>query len=306
MVKSTGENAEPETAEYTSLAAPELELNTELKNLSDRLETPLKIYEYVKNTMDYKMYYGSRYGAKGTYCQQAGNDYDQASLLIAMLRYKGYEARYVSGTIQLDIDKAMNLTGAKTPKAAVDTISMLGVPTGYMTSGGKITAVRAEHTWVEVKIPYDDYRGAGNLKGEGEWIPLDPSYKMYEENEAAEIAEITGYSEKEIKDSFQMTGKETEYGKTLLKAEKMQDLLEKAEQNIESYVEAKDIDSKKAKELTGERKIKKKKRSASKRSPYRVIEKRGEYDTIPKEATAEITLALTENFYGSYFMDIQT
>ena len=43
------------------------------------------------------MYSGLRKGAEETYHQGGGNDIDTASLLIAMLRYRKYPARYVSG-----------------------------------------------------------------------------------------------------------------------------------------------------------------------------------------------------------------
>jgi transglutaminase-like putative cysteine protease len=40
----------------------------------------------------------------GTLDQMAGNDIDQASLLISLLRYKGIPARYVRGTIEIPVE----------------------------------------------------------------------------------------------------------------------------------------------------------------------------------------------------------
>lgn len=41
------------------------------------------------------------------------------ALLIALLRYKGYEARFVTGNVDIEINKVMNWLGVKTEKAAV-------------------------------------------------------------------------------------------------------------------------------------------------------------------------------------------
>ena len=40
------------------------------------------------------------------------NDFDTASLLIALLRTSGISARYVYGTVEIPIDKVMNWVGA--------------------------------------------------------------------------------------------------------------------------------------------------------------------------------------------------
>lgn len=159
-----------------------LELNDEIRKIADELKTPAEVYEYVKNNYQYKQYTGLRLGAIGTYEQRAGNDFDQASLLIALYRYKGYDAKFVVGNIDIDINRAMNWLGVKTEKAAVDAMSMLGVPTQYgQDEKGNITKLRIEHTWIKVKVPYDTYRGAGKIKGEEIWIELDPSFKQYED-----------------------------------------------------------------------------------------------------------------------------
>lgn len=180
-IKTLEENQEKDEA---------LILSEEMKKVADTLDTPVDIYEYVKNAIDFRPYYGLRYGAKGTFAQKAGNDYDTASLLIALLRYKGYEAKYVVGTVQIDIDRAANWVGADNADGAVDILAMLGIPTSKIVENGEITAVRIEHVWVEAKIPYDNYRGSGKVEGAGTWIPLDASFKQYEVCEKKDIKNI--------------------------------------------------------------------------------------------------------------------
>ncbi|MCR5837337.1 MAG: transglutaminase-like domain-containing protein [Lachnospiraceae bacterium] len=82
-------------SEYTSY----LDLNDEMKALADSFSTPAEIYEYVRNNYQYIQYTGLRLGAAGTFEQKAGNDFDQAALLIALLRYKGYKAKFVVGIV---------------------------------------------------------------------------------------------------------------------------------------------------------------------------------------------------------------
>lgn len=91
----------------------------------------------------------------------SGNDYDQASMLIAMLRYKGIPSRYVRGTVEIPIGQVEGWTGADKPEAAVKVLGSLGIPLSSVVSGGSVTAVIMEHVWVEAYIPYENYRGIG-------------------------------------------------------------------------------------------------------------------------------------------------
>ena len=90
----------------------ETKMTEEMADLVDPLETPLAVYEYLYNNVNTEFYKGSRKGAIGTYEQNGGNDVDCASLLIAMLRYMGYEAEYVTGTVGVTERQLINLTAA--------------------------------------------------------------------------------------------------------------------------------------------------------------------------------------------------
>ena len=136
----------------------------------------------------------------------SGNDYDQASLLISMLRYKGIPARYVKGTVEIPIDKVIGWTGAQNPKEAVKVLGSLGIPTVSLVSAGEITAVRTEHIWVEAYLDYDEYRGIGETKADKIWVPLDPSFKQYSFEEGLDIKEITGVSDEQIIEAFKVNG----------------------------------------------------------------------------------------------------
>ncbi len=160
----------------------EVQFSPEITSLVASLGAdPVRMYEYVRNTIDFEPYYGSRKGATETLLEGSGNDIDTASLLIALYRKAGVPARYVSGIVDVPIEKAENWVGVETPEAAAKLFSAGGTPTKLVISGGKPKALRIEHTWAEVYVDYEDYRGAGaGESGEKNWVPLDGSYKEYE------------------------------------------------------------------------------------------------------------------------------
>ncbi len=142
---------------------------------------PVKIYNWVRNNIEFVPTYGSIQGAHMTLLTKQGNAFDTASLLIALLRASNIPARYVYGTIELPIDKVMNWVGGFTDaNAALDFIASGGIPVTGIISGGKVTKVKMEHVWVEVYIPYGNYRGVIVDQTGKTWIPLDGSYKQYE------------------------------------------------------------------------------------------------------------------------------
>lgn len=155
----------------------EISLTDEMKALADQLKTPLQVYLYLKNHINYEAYSDSRKGAVATFDSNGGNDVDQASLLIAMLRYLNYPAKYVNGTIFISADQALKLTSAKDLNTAGTILASSGKKVFSIVSGGKIEGFQMDQTWVEAYVPYTDYRGAGNAAGDYRWIPLDTSIK---------------------------------------------------------------------------------------------------------------------------------
>ncbi len=142
---------------------------------------PLKIYEWVRNNIDYVPTYGSIQGADMCLQTKQCNDIDTASLLIALLRVSGVPARYVYGTIEQTIEDAMNWAGGFTdPMAALNFIASAGIPVGGITESGAVKRVQMEHVWVETWIKFFPSQGAIHKPGQGDtWIPIDGSYKQY-------------------------------------------------------------------------------------------------------------------------------
>ena len=58
----------------------------------------VKIFNWVRDNINYSFYYNTKYGAAGTLSHRLGNCCDTANLLAALARDAGISARYVHGT----------------------------------------------------------------------------------------------------------------------------------------------------------------------------------------------------------------
>ena len=159
-----------------------LQLTAEMASLAKSFKSPLEMYKYVLNNVNTEFYYGSRKGAIGTYEQNGGNDYDQSSLLIAMLRYMGYEANYAKVSAAFSEYDLCNLT------ASMDFESARRI----YTSAGKTLSDNKDGTYTTEEIIV-----LLNLDGKNYY--LDPFFKYHTPNENAitldEAAETLGLTE---------------------------------------------------------------------------------------------------------------
>lgn len=167
---------------------PEVQFTQDIKNLAAQFNgNPVKIYEWVRNNIEYVPTYGSIQGADMCLKAKQCNAYDTSSLLLALLRVSNISSRYVYGTVEIPIEKAMNWAGGFTdPNAAIRFISAGGTPASPVINGGVITAIQMEHVWVDAWIDYFPSRGARHKVG-NTWIPLDPSFKQYNYGTAIDI-----------------------------------------------------------------------------------------------------------------------
>lgn len=289
----------PNTAVEGDLAVtPETILSEEAKKLADSFDTPVKAYEYVHNNIDFEPYYGSRMGAVGTFNQLSGNDYDQASLLIAMLRYKGIPARYVKGTIELPIAKLMGWTGTQNPEAAVKVFGALGNPTVSIVSGGKVVAVRTEHVWVEAYVPYKSYNRVGVGRGSKIWIPLDPSFKQYTMVKGLDIKEITGATEEQIMEAFKLNADKSKDGDVVkdVNFDKMNSFLDGVSEKIEKYAADNKDKGRDLTDLIGGKRIKPENLGVLPLSlPYKALNTLAKTNTIHEADSEKIGFSISGN-----------
>lgn len=156
---------------------------TELHN------NPVEIYNWVRNSVEWIPTYGSLQDADATLASQRGNAFAISSLLIALLRAAGTQARYAYGVIEVPIAQAQNWVGGTTnPGAALSVLYQGGIPNAGVVEGGRISTVRMEHIWVEAYVDFVPSRGAKNVAPDT-WVSLDASYKQYDYTTGYDLAQ---------------------------------------------------------------------------------------------------------------------
>lgn len=171
----------PSTPQPADLAETEdIQLTPAIRAKAAELHhNPVEIYRWVHDNIEYIPTYGSIQGADYALQTKRGNAFDTSSLLIGLLRASGIPARYVYGTVEVPMDKAMNWVGGVTnPNAVLELMGQGGIPNIGLTTGGKLVAVRMEHVWVEAFVDFVPSRGVKNRVPDT-WVPMDASYKQY-------------------------------------------------------------------------------------------------------------------------------
>ena len=171
--------SETPEVQFSALAAKDL------KDKADELASPAKIYEFIRNNFQYQLYHGSRSGSINSFLGGRGSDVDLASTLIAMFRSRNIPARYVVGNIKMSANDVTNWLRVKDLDLAVNIMNDQGIQNVSLSVDR--TFVEFEHVWVEVQVPYDNYRGGGSDAGfdmcdstptKCHWVSLDPSFKL--------------------------------------------------------------------------------------------------------------------------------
>lgn len=167
---------------------------------------PVKIYNWVRNNIQWQPTWGAVQDADLTLSAQRGNAFDISSLLIALLRASNIPARYVLGTINVPQDKFRNWAGGfQNIDAAVNYASAGGIPITSLYAGGQITTIQMQHIWVEAAIDYVPSRGAIN-KSADTWVPMDASYKQYQFSSGIDVVKATGIDPNALSQQFVQSG----------------------------------------------------------------------------------------------------
>jgi hypothetical protein len=154
------------TYEITQLAVETLE--------SD----PLKIFLYVYNEIGYVPYGWSLQGSAMTLSTGFGNDYDQASLLIALYRAAGFPARYVQGPVKVTPERMRNWVGVDDdimPFWVCMLGNMIIIP--EWSDDSSLDHYSIIHCWVKVYV-------------DGEWLEVDPSFKEFKHFKKMDFSDV--------------------------------------------------------------------------------------------------------------------
>ena len=251
----------------------------EIMELARSLDySPLAIYNYVRNNIDFEPYYGSAKGAQMTLVSKGGNDLDQASLLIALLRTSRIPARYVRGTVEVLPLQAMNLMGVREVRIAEALFASGGTPGVTVKEEGMVRRLLEEHFWVEAYL-------------EGKWIPIDPSFKSYrwERPEDALVAEKIGFQPETF---FGELGEHSERGESWIKSID-EDYLKRKRKEYEENLKVSLPEGTGGERFWGKKEmLKDNLRNFPGRLPYNTFLVSGEYGEIPVNLQNRVEFSL--------------
>lgn len=170
-------------------------LNDELKALAQSFSSPTEAYEYVYNNINFESYTNSRRGAIGAYELKRGNDFDQASLLIGLLREMGYPAVYAKGEALIGRQQAADLMALDDFDYASQMISSSGRNASILHFEDGTSCVKMDEVFVRVYVPASETgETAEGLKDLGVWANLDTTIK----SSVLNAAEMRSEEETEI------------------------------------------------------------------------------------------------------------
>ncbi len=143
---------------------------------------PKLIYEFVHNHIDYVPYYGYLKGPVLTLLDRSGNDFDQAALMIALLRASGYRADFVFGQMtipnfaapdQRDMQHWLGIDA--NPAIITELLSGGGIPATVSS-----TRTTLDRVWVQATV-----NGTLHL--------FDPAFKRYTRITGVDLKAKMGY-----------------------------------------------------------------------------------------------------------------
>ncbi|MBV1881333.1 MAG: hypothetical protein KUG82_06850 [Pseudomonadales bacterium] len=139
-------------------------------------DDPRRIYQFIRNNFDYVPYYGALKGPYLTLHERAGNDFDQAALLVELLRAAGYTANYQYGTVTATLSDSSVLQSIS---EWLGTDEDYGLILNSLAAGGVPVSLSGDtlefdHVWVEVVI-------------NGSLVSLDPSFKKLRRHEGIDV-----------------------------------------------------------------------------------------------------------------------
>ncbi len=186
------------TEEPPPIAAQAIQI--EFAQLAEALENDaLKIYQFVRNHFKYEPYYGALKGPYLTLLERSGNDFDQAALLVELLRAAGYTANYQHGTMvmPLSADNQQDLAhwlGANIENSNLadiensiigKIIASGGIPASFTNNSG--THILMDRIWVVL-----------NSNTNSQKYYLDPAFKTSRQHRGISLASAMGYSQSAV------------------------------------------------------------------------------------------------------------
>jgi hypothetical protein len=150
------------------------------------------IYEHVRNNVEYMPMWGIKKGAVGAILDNQGTAFDQATLMVHLLRAAGYSASYVKGRLNLSAGQVSEWFGVDTANVCA-VLNLLGhgripISNAIASAAGScpgstaaLVSLKVDHVWVKVNIGGSNYY-------------FDPSYKPHVRKTGINLTTVTGYN----------------------------------------------------------------------------------------------------------------
>ncbi len=154
----------------------------EITDLARALKNdPDLIYDWVRNNAEIELTFGLSKGARGVAIDKSGTAFDQAHLMVELLRASNITAKHVFGTITLTGQQFSDWTGISDATAATQILGNGGIPATISATGATINSVTLLHVWVKATI------------GETEYV-FDPAYKPYTFTSGIDLGAAMGFN----------------------------------------------------------------------------------------------------------------
>ena len=163
--------------------------SAEIKALADALNNDVDlIYSYVKNKIKIVPMFGLKKGALGTYIDGQGTAFDQAHLMVELLREAGYAGvDYQIGNLTLSGAEFKSYFGTDNRALGEKIMAYGGIPASF---SGSVTIDFAtiKHVWVRAKVGATIYY-------------FDPAYKKQTNFDGINLSSAMGYNRSSFKSS---------------------------------------------------------------------------------------------------------
>jgi hypothetical protein len=280
----------------------EVQFTPEITAKAQELQNdPVKIYNWVRNNIEFVPTYGSIQGANMCLQTKLCNAFDTSSLLISLLRASNIPAKYVYGTVEIPIEKVMNWVGGFTNKMeALNLLASAGIPTKGMLVGGDVKYVRMEHIWVEAWIDYFPSRGSRHKTGQGDtWIRLDASFKQYNYTQGIDIQTAVPFDTQSFINQIQSSStiNETEGYVTGVNSTFISQTMTDYQTQVQNYI-TQNYPNATVGDVLGKKEIIPQEFSYLLGTlPYRTIVKGAEYASMPDTLRHKITFSVKKDAY---------
>ena len=167
--------AQPDSAEAT---ADEAAQTPEIVVLAAALgNDPRLIFDFVYNQIEYVPIFGSANGGQATLLARRGNDWDQTSLFVALMRAAGFAANYQMGDVVYSGDRLAEWTGGQDSTDALNILLNGGVPVEGSSNPAGIKVLRV---WAQATV-------------EGQTFLFDPAFKRHRSIAGVDVPQALGY-----------------------------------------------------------------------------------------------------------------